>query len=669
MKAFYLLTFVLSISFFNDILSQWPNDPNTNLMVCDTTGEQALAKISMTSDAGCYISWFDTRTGAYRVYLQRLDPMGNKLWPGNGMLISDNPQDTWITDYDLITDQNDNAVLVFSDIRTGGGLKPFAYKISPTGDFLWGNDGIDISSPDNFQPSPKVVETSEGNFVFTWISSGTTQALALQKLSPIGQKLWGATPIIIQSATEDYSYPAVVKSDNDQVILIHTVQTGGFPPAVRIRANKLDVNGQIVWGTGGVMIQDNGQMAFFEVPEVESDGNSGALIAWYDGRAGNNLSSSFVQRISSTGSLYFPAGGSEGSLASSRNKFYPQVAFDPLTEETYMFWMETEPDQNQNGISGQKFSPNGNRLWGNDGQVFIPLSPPNTKSISDLSSHIGTEIVYLFYLEGNGSGLNTKTLGFACDTSGAFIWPGDIVTLSNPTTEKLQMVTAVDNYKNCKLAWGDRRLDNSGIYAQDINPLGQLGDPFVPVELISFTATANEDKVILKWSTATETNNQGFEIERINPKSGTLNHHWDKIGFIPGYGTTTEPKSYLFTDENLTAGNYTYRLKQIDFDGTSNYSSEVSVEVAVLLEFSLKQNYPNPFNPGTIISWQSPIGSWQTLKVYDILGNEIATLVDEYKSAGKYEVEFNAANLSAGIYFYQLRTAFFSETKKLILMK
>lgn len=665
MKKIFVLTILL---FINSSFAQWSTDPNVNLMICDVTGEQALSKIAMTSDGGCYISWFDTRSGAYNVYLQRLDPLGYKMWATNGLLISNNPQDSWITDYDLICDQNDNAVMVFSDIRSGGLLKPFAYMISPNGDFLWGNNGIDISTGDSFQPSPTLTETSDGNFVFAWITSETSQFIALQKLSPTGQKLWGSTPIIIQSATEEYSYPAVVKSDNDQVILVHTVQTGGFPPAVRIRAHKLDMNGQLVWGSSGIMIQDNGQMAFFQVPEVESDGNNGVLIAWYDGRAMNNLSSSFVQRISSTGTLFFPANGSEGSLASQRNKFYPQIAFDQTTNETYMFWMETEPNQNQNGITGQKFSSNGNRLWGNTGKVFIPLSAPNTKSISDLSSHIGIEKVYMFYLDSEASGLNSKTMGFACDTSGAFIWPGNLVTISNPTQEKLQMETALDIYKNCKLVWGDRRLDIQGIYAQDINPQGQLGQPVIPVELKSFEAVVNGDDVILKWTTSSEINNRGFNIERITSDESDL-QIWELLGFIDGNGTTSEFINYSFIDREAPTAKVQYRLKQIDYDGTFKYSKILEVEVKSPNSFVLFQNYPNPFNPNTIISWQSPAGVWQSLKVYDILGNEITTLVDEYKPAGKYEIEFSGQDLPSGVYFYEVKSGDFSDTKSMLLLK
>lgn len=665
MKTLFLLTIALLI---NTSFAQWSTDPNTNLKICDVAGEQALAKIAMTSDGGCYISWFDTRSGSYNVYLQRLDALGYKQWAADGLLISNNPQDTWITDYDLICDQNDNAVIVFSDIRSGGLLKPFAYMISPTGNFLWGANGVDISTGDNFQPSPVVTETSDGNFVFAWISSDGSQKIALQKLSATGQKLWGTTPILIQSGTEDYSYPAVVKSDNDQVILVHTVQTGGFPPQVRIRAHKLDLNGQLVWGSTGVMIQDNGQMAFFQVPEVESDGNNGALIAWYDGRAMNNLSSSFIQHISSAGNLYFPANGAEGSLAAERNKFSPQVAYNSATQETYLFWIETEPNQNQNGICGQKFSPSGNRIWGNTGMVFVPLSAPNTKSISDLSSHMGNNQIYIFYLDSQASGLNSMTMGFACDTTGGFIWSGNFVTLSNATQEKLQMETAMDVYKNCKLVWGDKRFDASGIYAQDINPSGQLGQPVIPVELTTFEAVVNNNEVILNWTTSTETNNRGFEIERLISEN-SLAQNWERIGYVEGNGTTAEPKNYDFIDKETPEGKVQYRLKQIDFDGSFNYSNTIEVEINYPDDYILFQNYPNPFNPVTVISFQIPTKSYVSLKIYDLLGNEITTLVDEEKNSGVYSVNFDAPKYASGIYFYEFKAGDFRETKTMLLLK
>ena len=157
----------------------------------------------------------------------------------------------------------------------------------------------------------------------------------------------------------------------------------------------------------------------------------------------------------------------------------------------------------------------------------------------------------------------------------------------------------------------------------------------------------------MSWSTATELNNHGFEIERSLDKI-----IWATIGFREGKGTTTEPQNYSYFDNisEISSEKLYYRLKQIDFNGSFEYSDVVEVEIAPS-KFSLEQNYPNPFNPSTKISWQSPVGSWQTLKVFDVLGKEVVTLVDEYKPAGTYKVDFRVKNveLSSGIYFYQLR--------------
>ena len=148
---------------------------------------------------------------------------------------------------------------------------------------------------------------------------------------------------------------------------------------------------------------------------------------------------------------------------------------------------------------------------------------------------------------------------------------------------------------------------------------------------------------------------------------------WEKIGFVEGSGTITLPKEYYFVDLNPKLGKIYYRLRQIDFDGTSKTYDPVEVTFEGDLKYQLEQNYPNPFNPSTKISWQSPIGSWQTLKVYDVLGNEVVTLVNEFREAGQYTVEFNTDELKnkigSGIYFYTLKTGSYVQTRKMQLLK
>jgi photosystem II stability/assembly factor-like uncharacterized protein len=195
----------------------------------------------------------------------------------------------------------------------------------------------------------------------------------------------------------------------------------------------------------------------------------------------------------------------------------------------------------------------------------------------------------------------------------------------------------------------------------------------IPVELTSFTSSLIDDDVTLSWQTATETNNQGFEVQRkqvLSQQSSVGNEEWIDLDFVNGNETTTEPQSYSFVDENLQAGKYQYRLKQIDFDGTFEYSNVIEVEIIAPLKFSLEQNYPNPFNPNTTINWQSPISSWQTIKLYNTLGQEVETIVNEYLESGVHSKLYIVnSTLPSGIYYYQLTAGDYIETKKMILLK
>lgn len=192
----------------------------------------------------------------------------------------------------------------------------------------------------------------------------------------------------------------------------------------------------------------------------------------------------------------------------------------------------------------------------------------------------------------------------------------------------------------------------------------------VPVELTTFTANTNGNNVNLSWSTSTETNNSGFGIERRShtERSRSMTD-WENVGFIKGKGTTTETQSYSFVDNHLASGKYLYRLKQIDFDGTYEYSNEIEAIISVPETFELSQNYPNPFNPSTKIKYQLAASSPVSLKIYDILANEVAVLVDEFKTAGTYEATFNASGLTSGIYIVSLKVNTYHFTRKMILMK
>lgn len=189
----------------------------------------------------------------------------------------------------------------------------------------------------------------------------------------------------------------------------------------------------------------------------------------------------------------------------------------------------------------------------------------------------------------------------------------------------------------------------------------------IPVELTSFNAKLNDKEVRLSWRTSTETNNSGFYVQR---KSG---NGWENINFVQGYGTTTEAHNYYYLD-NISDLNYSgkiyYRLKQVDYDGSSDYSSIAEINYEPKPDdYNLDQNYPNPFNPSTSIKFSLPEGAQVKLTVYDLLGNEVKTLVDEYKPAGNYSVKFNGSELTSGIYIYRMQAGDFVSTKRMALIK
>lgn len=195
------------------------------------------------------------------------------------------------------------------------------------------------------------------------------------------------------------------------------------------------------------------------------------------------------------------------------------------------------------------------------------------------------------------------------------------------------------------------------------------GNP-LPVELVSFTAATNGNKVTLEWSTATEVRNYGFEIERVSssPLQG-----WIKVGFVEGYGNSNSPKEYSFSDIPQGGTKFQYRLKQIDTDGKYEYSSAVSIEINTPNQYALKQNYPNPFNPPTKIEYSIPNDGLVTLKVFDVLGREVALLVNDNKKAGRYEVDFNGSyaggGLASDVYICKMSSANYSSSIKMLMLK
>jgi choice-of-anchor B domain-containing protein len=266
-------------------------------------------------------------------------------------------------------------------------------------------------------------------------------------------------------------------------------------------------------------------------------------------------------------------------------------------------------------------------------------------------------IIHNLYILGNYAHISYYTSGYL------------VLDISNPLSP--QIAGQYDTYPqnnsgNYNGAWGVYPFLPSGntIISDMSTGLYVLHfDGMVPVELSSFTAKVTGNNVELNWTTATEKNNQGFEVQR------KLGNEYYTIGFIEGNGTTTEIHNYSFFDKNLQPGTYTYRLKQVDFDGNFAYSEEIIVEINNPSNFILNQNYPNPFNPSTSIKFSLPVSSFANLSIYNLVGEKVGELVNEVLQEGEYNYNFVAANLPSGIYIAKLSTENYNQTIKMTLLK
>jgi len=247
------------------------------------------------------------------------------------------------------------------------------------------------------------------------------------------------------------------------------------------------------------------------------------------------------------------------------------------------------------------------------------------------------------------------------------------VAFNEPTVGNVAVQSAQGNSRTFCFSYALGKLNDGTFPSTRANLLQKILEFFgvtnpVPVELTSFAASVFDDKIELKWETSTEINNSGFELERkIN------NNNFEKIAFLSGYGTSTEKHSYNYTDNPKAEGNISYRLKQIDFNGDVNYSSIINVDYNLPKEFSLKQNYPNPFNPSTKISYSIAVDSKVTIGIYNLLGQQVALLLNKELSAGKYDIDFDAGKLPSGTYFYRIDAVgkdgkSFTSTKKMLLI-
>jgi hypothetical protein len=476
-----LMFLFLMVAFTSN--AQWSTNPAINNIICNLSGEQAIPKVATCLNGDTYIGYFSSEGGNYNVRLQRLDVQGNLLWAANGILISNNPQETWLTDWDMTCDNANHAILVFNDIRTGN-TNVVAYRISPTGTFVWGANGILLSNTTAFNVAPKVAATASGNAVVAWQADDN---VIMQKISPAGTLLWGTAGITLTS-TNRMAWPQLLPVGTDEVIMKYFDDSGStMYPTRHVFAQKYSSAGTAVWGSPASISTAGGISSWTQIFPFINDGNDGFYIAWHDDRDNNLRASVFVQHIGPTGTVIYPANGVEASTISSMNHYYAKLALPAGSTDVFVFWNEMSGDQNQRGIFGQKINASGAVQWTNAGMSFIPVSTTNVYPYEARGNP--TDMV-LFYEEYSDA-VNGVIKAMRISTTGTYLWTPAQKTLCSVISEKVHPVVSEFANNQWIVSWEDNRNTDKDIYAQNIQLNGDLGPVNLNYGTIAGTITLN----------------------------------------------------------------------------------------------------------------------------------------------------------------------------------
>ncbi len=474
MKSFMMLS-LFFLQLFN-LFGLWSNDSQANMAVCDTTGRQILPHIGTTSDNKTFVSWIDGRNQNDDVYVQLLDPLGNKLFSNQGLLINNYPRISITSDYSVLVDNDDNFLIAYSYSNEGEeNCNTLITKINQTGEKLWGQNGISLSGGFYSDTSLNLCRSGEDIIIgYQRVDINTNNSdIMLQRMTSEGNLLWGNSGIIINhTETENFRYPVLIPSDNNSIIVVYTGQTGPiFTPFVKIYAQKFSENGLPLWAEPKI-ITDMGTISSYQKPVAKTDGDNGAVIAWYDDRNHDWLFSSFLQRIDSDGNFLFSQNGIEGSLNQNISHNNPEPFYNPQTGEAYLFWVEAGNPECIFAVYGQKFTIEG-REWSDNGMELEAFTSCEISSIRAIKQD--NNILLAYKDETSSPDQYSRYFGRLINQNGLSVWDGGIVVISDCLGAKSGEDMILDNNQTCKYVWVDSRYGVEDIFIQTLNANGTLG--------------------------------------------------------------------------------------------------------------------------------------------------------------------------------------------------
>ncbi len=532
----------------------WPADPNVNLPVGVATGDQAVPHIAETSDGGCYVTWFDNRSGNYDIYMQRLNSAGEIQWAENGISVSSQTQNSWVADFCVTVDNNDNAIVAFSDVRNGPDTDIYAYCISPTGTFLWGADGVTLSDAAGDEYEPQIIVLEDDSVIFSWLETETTKVI-IRKLNSEGVVVWDPANITLESEF-GMSYTRLAKAEGSNFIVLFEWKQGtGMWAELHLYAQKYDTDGAAQWDAGHVGVYTSNGISLWSNPEIIYDLAGGCYVGWYDSRGGMDHHA-FVQHVTSAGSVAWDAAGVQLSTQVGEFQFQPSMVAD--STGVCAFFHTTSTNQDMWGVSGQLINAGGARGWSDIAHRYIELGNVELGFVNAYPCENNFIVTYF----GDGSA-NSFVKAFKADNTGGLVWGENHVTMSSLASSKDDLIGVVNSNNQVISIWADQRNGNSDIYLQNINSDGTLGDFVTPDPTLVITSPVDGYTTsVLPLLIATDVQ---YYTVGTNPGDGSINVTITEGGNTVNFNQTTTS----FSTSELFEGDNEIVCELIDADGNS----------------------------------------------------------------------------------------------------
>ncbi len=639
--------------------AQWSTDPSVNNPLCTSPDDQDASVIVTDGAGGAIVAWEDYRSGTNsEIYVQRINASGVIQWATNGVPLCTVGGNRYAPV--IVSDGANGAIVVWED-NHGSDQFIYAQRVNASGVIQWGGNGVAVDTTAGVQYNPTVTSDGAGGAIVAWVRSGDALVYA-QRINGSGTTQWIADGVAVCGTAGFQDYPTITGDGTGGAIVTFEDSRAGN---IDIYAQRINSSGAVQWTTGGAALCAAANEQDF--PVITSDGAAGAIVTWQDRRNGGTYDI-YVQRVNSAGVVQWTPDG-VALCAAAGNQEFPTITGDGAGG-AIVTW-EDRRNNDTSDIYAQRVNANGVVQWTANG-VALCIAPKNQTFPVIVSDGSGGAIVTW---PDYRSGTNDDIYAQRINASGAVQWTSNGVAVSTAAGNQFGETITSDGAGGAIVTWTDLRNGNRDVYVQNVP-----ADGILPIQLSSFTAQQEPHGygVLLDWTTLSEINNYGFEVQR-SFENDTL-YAALPGGFIPGHGTANEPHHYTFIDSSAYSGHWYYRLRQIDLGGAAHLSEGISIHLLTGVRqpilpqmFSLSQNYPDPFNPSTTIRYQLPTASHVTLRIYNTLGQEVATLVNGLQESGYNSAVWSARNVASGVYFYRIAATSgqttFREVRKMLVVK